>query len=370
MSKIKSDRKITWFPKFTTRNIAVMAILAALSYVLYMFVKFPLPFIFPGFLDMQFSDLPALLGGFSLGPIPGALIIAIKCLLKLPATTTAGVGELADLIIGICNVVPAAIFYQFHKSKKGAILALVIGILSSMVAALLANRFILIPFFADKYGMDAVVGMVKALYPDVNSQNFYSYYLPLAALPFNALRSIFCALLTYFTYKPLSRALHWEQQAAKKRGQKDKDSVEKGIYKTQEIDYNNNEIISESEKQTEQIAFEYAKTLKKGDVVLLSGDLGAGKTAFTKGVARYFGLDGVTSPTYAYLNVYGDFIYHYDCYRLSCGEDAERLGLTDYFGGQNICLIEWSENISDVLPKNVKKVKIEKIDKDKRKISL
>ena len=130
------------------------------------------------------------------------------------------------------------------------------------------------------------------------------------------------------------------------------------------------ELISNSAKQTEQIAFEYAKTLVKGDVVLLSGDLGAGKTAFTKGVAKYFGLDGVTSPTYAYLNVYGDLLYHYDCYRLSCGEDAERLGLTDYFNGDNICLIEWSENIEDALPDNCKRVIIEKLGEDKRKIIL
>ena len=130
------------------------------------------------------------------------------------------------------------------------------------------------------------------------------------------------------------------------------------------------ELISNSAKQTEQIAFEYAKTLVKGDVVLLSGDLGAGKTAFTKGVAKYFGLDGVTSPTYAYLNVYGDLLYHYDCYRLSCGEDAERLGLTDYFNGDNICLIEWSENIEDALPDNCKRVIIEKLGEDKRKIVL
>ena len=106
------------------------------------------------------------------------------------------------------------------------------------------------------------------------------------------------------------------------------------------------------------------------DVVLLSGDLGAGKTAFTKGVADYFGQGGVVSPTYTYLNVYGDFIYHYDCYRLSSGEDAERLGLTDYFGGENICIIEWSENIKDVLPENVKRVNIEKIGKNKRRITL
>ena len=130
------------------------------------------------------------------------------------------------------------------------------------------------------------------------------------------------------------------------------------------------EILSKSEKQTEEIAFEYAKTLVKGDVVILSGDLGAGKTAFTKGVARYFGLNGVTSPTYAYLNVYGDFLYHYDCYRLSCGEDAERLGLTDYFGGDNVCIIEWAENIEDVLPEKVKKVQIIKTEENARKIIL
>ncbi|MBQ8427159.1 MAG: tRNA (adenosine(37)-N6)-threonylcarbamoyltransferase complex ATPase subunit type 1 TsaE [Clostridia bacterium] len=130
------------------------------------------------------------------------------------------------------------------------------------------------------------------------------------------------------------------------------------------------EKISKSAIQTENIAFEYAKTLKKGDVVTLSGDLGAGKTAFVKGVAKYFGLDGVTSPTYAYLNVYGDILYHYDCYRMSCGEDAERLGLTDYFNGDNICLIEWAENIEDALPETVKTVKILKVSENERKIIL
>jgi tRNA threonylcarbamoyladenosine biosynthesis protein TsaE len=130
------------------------------------------------------------------------------------------------------------------------------------------------------------------------------------------------------------------------------------------------QFISKNEKETRKIAFEYAKTLKKGDVIILSGDLGAGKTAFTKGVAEFFNLDGVTSPTYAYLNVYGDFIYHYDCYRLSCGEDAVALGLTDYFNGDNICLIEWAENIEDVLPENVKEVIIEKIGNEERKITL
>ena len=130
------------------------------------------------------------------------------------------------------------------------------------------------------------------------------------------------------------------------------------------------ELLSQSKEQTEQIAFEYAKQLNKGDVVLLSGDMGAGKTVFVKGVAKYFGLSDVTSPTYAYLNVYGDLIYHYDCYRLTSGEDAEALGLTDYFYGTGVCVIEWSENIKSVLPSKVKIVEIKKIDENKREITL
>lgn len=130
-------------------------------------------------------------------------------------------------------------------------------------------------------------------------------------------------------------------------------------------------LFSENQAQTEKIAEDYAKTLKKGDVVLLRGELGAGKTAFVRGVARFFGLDGVVSPTYAYLNVYGDLIYHYDCYRLGSGEEAELLGLTDYFNGDNICFIEWAENIKDVLPENCKSVTINKTEKpDERTIEL
>nr|MBO4518349.1 tRNA (adenosine(37)-N6)-threonylcarbamoyltransferase complex ATPase subunit type 1 TsaE [Clostridia bacterium] len=126
--------------------------------------------------------------------------------------------------------------------------------------------------------------------------------------------------------------------------------------------------ISDSEQDTFNIAKKYAETLSRGDVVILSGDLGAGKTAFVKGVAAYFGISGVVSPTYAYLNVYGDFIYHYDCYRLSSGEEAEALGLTDYFYGDNICLIEWAENIADVLPEKVKTVKIAKTENPNERI--
>ena len=131
------------------------------------------------------------------------------------------------------------------------------------------------------------------------------------------------------------------------------------------------EVITNGANETIRVAEEYAKTLKKGDVVLLRGEMGAGKTAFTKGIARTLGItDEITSPTYAYMNDYDGILYHFDCYRLSSGEDAEALGLTDYFYGNGICVVEWSENISSVLPENVKIVTIEKLGDDKRKIIL
>lgn len=193
---------------FTTKNLTVISMLTAVSFVLYLVAKFPLPFIFPGFLDMQFSDLPALLGGFSLGPTAGGTIIVVKCLLKMPFSSTACVGELADILVGLANVIPSAIYYRYHRTKKGAVIAMVIGTFSAVIVSLFANAFILIPFFENAFGMNAIVNMVSTLYPNVNANNFFLYYLPLAVLPFNALRCGICAIITYYTYKPLSRIIN------------------------------------------------------------------------------------------------------------------------------------------------------------------
>lgn len=128
--------------------------------------------------------------------------------------------------------------------------------------------------------------------------------------------------------------------------------------------------ITKSREETIKFAEEYGKTLRDGDVLLLDGEMGAGKTVFTKGIALALGINAeITSPTYAYLNDYDGKLYHYDCYRLSSGEDAEALGLTEYFYGNGVCVVEWSENIADVLPDNCKRVKIEKIDLNTRKIT-
>lgn len=126
-----------------------------------------------------------------------------------------------------------------------------------------------------------------------------------------------------------------------------------------------------SAEETLALGEKYAKTLEKGDVVLLYGDMGAGKTAFTKGIAKGLGIEeNVSSPTYAYMNDYGGRLYHYDCYRLSSGEDAEGLGLTDYFYSDGVCVVEWPMNIADVLPKKNKKVTIIKTGDCTREITI
>ena len=117
--------------------------------------------------------------------------------------------------------------------------------------------------------------------------------------------------------------------------------------------------VSHGEKDTLAFAKEYAKSLCAGDVVCLEGGMGAGKTVFAKGVAQGLGIqEEVTSPTYAYVNAYGNKLFHFDCYRVESEAFAEALGFSEYFDMNGICLVEWSENIKGLLPKTVKRVKI------------
>ena len=128
--------------------------------------------------------------------------------------------------------------------------------------------------------------------------------------------------------------------------------------------------LSNSPAETEAFAKEYAKTLRAGDILILDGDMGAGKTAFAKGVAKGLGIEEeVTSPTYAYMNDYDGRLFHYDCYRIQSVEQAETLGLADYLDMGGICLIEWAQNIAPLLPKTVKRVMIKKLGENRREIT-
>ena len=114
------ERKNTLF--FTPTRIAVIALFAALAGVLYAF-GFPINVAFPFWLELNFSDIPALIGTFVLGPLSGGIIVFVKILVKLiiKGTSTVFVGELADLIIGLAFIVPAGLIYKKHRTFKGAL---------------------------------------------------------------------------------------------------------------------------------------------------------------------------------------------------------------------------------------------------------
>jgi len=128
---------------------------------------------------------------------------------------------------------------------------------------------------------------------------------------------------------------------------------------------------SKSLNQTIKIAKDFAKKLKGGDVLVLNGEMGAGKTAFTKGAAMALDIkDLITSPTFTLINAYkGKYnLYHFDMYRIKNIDEALETGILDCFNKDSICIIEWPEKIKDILPKNYYRVDIEIISENQRGI--
>ncbi len=193
--------------KSSTYKIVVIANLAALSTLLYFFVKFPLPFIFPAFLDIQFSNLPAILGGFMFGPVAGSAVVFVRFAIKVMsgASVTAAVGELGDLLIGLATVITSSLIYRKFHNKKGAIYASVAGMFAWIIMAVIANYFILVPFFIEFYlggEVSSFVSMLEVI-PGVNETNYMTRYILYTVIPFNILLSGIVYLLTFLVYKRL-----------------------------------------------------------------------------------------------------------------------------------------------------------------------
>lgn len=189
--------------RLKTRNIAVVGMLSAIALVLFLF-EIPLPFA-PSFYELDFSELPVLIGSFALGPVAGVAIELCKVLLKLviKGTTTAFVGDFANFIIGCSMVVPAAIIYHKFKTKKSAIASLITGTLIMTVFGSLFNAFYLLPAFANLYGMplDQIVALGQQVNGNINS---VATLVLFAVVPFNLLKGALLTVLTMLLYKHIS----------------------------------------------------------------------------------------------------------------------------------------------------------------------
>ena len=194
--------------RMNVKQMSMVGIMSAIKVILYYFVKFNLPF-FPPWLDIQVSELPALITGFAYGPFAGCLVILVRFVLKLPATITAGVGELADLVLGIAVVGISSLIYKKHKTIKGALVATGIGVGVGVVVSCFLNWLVLIPAYIYLAGfpLDALVGMLSYMPFEVTKENFMLAYVLVGALPFNLVRFILVYALTFLLYKRTHKLL-------------------------------------------------------------------------------------------------------------------------------------------------------------------
>ena len=189
--------------KLTVKQMTLIAVQSAISVILYYFVKFNVPF-FPPWLDIQVSEIPALITAFAYGPYAGSLVIFIRFVTKLPATITAGVGEVADLVLGVTLVCISSLMYRKNKTIKSALIGTVTGTLVCTVLACVLNWLVLIPAYIHLAGfsIEMLSGMMSYIpWFEVTPENFMLAYIFIGVLPFNLFRYVIVAIITFILYK-------------------------------------------------------------------------------------------------------------------------------------------------------------------------
>ena len=186
----------------SVRTISMTAMLSAVAYLL-AFVEFPVP-LSPSFARMDLSDFPALIGAFAFGPISGLLIELVKNTLQLMTTSTGGIGEIANFLMGASYVVAAGVIYKHHKTKKTAWIACISASFVMGIVAALANYFILLPLFETFMPLDQLIASFGAFLPFIHTKLDIVLF---NALPFNILKGLVIGGFTMLTYKRLTPIL-------------------------------------------------------------------------------------------------------------------------------------------------------------------
>ncbi len=193
--------------KISTQMIAQIGMLGAIATVLMLF-EIPLPFLAPSFYELDFSEVPVLIGSFAMGPLAGALIELLKIVLNflINGTITAGVGEIGNFLIGCSLCVPAGIIYKRSKTKKGALLGMAFGTVFMAVIGCFINACVLLPAYAAAFNwpIDQLVAMGTAINPSIDS---VFTFVVLAVAPFNLLKGVLVSVIVLCIYKKISPIL-------------------------------------------------------------------------------------------------------------------------------------------------------------------
>lgn len=184
------------------RYLTVTAMLSAVAFIL-MFLDFSVPFV-PAFIKMDISELPALIGAFSMGPVCGVAVCLIKNLLHLLITTTGGVGEFSNFLLGVVFVLPAGWIYKKKKTRKRAFFGSLAGAALMSVVSVFSNYFIVYPFYTMIMPIDKIIGMYQAIIPTVNG---LLECLIVFNMPFTFFKGMLSVGITFFIYKRISPIL-------------------------------------------------------------------------------------------------------------------------------------------------------------------
>lgn len=193
--------------KVNVRYIAVTAMLSAVAFIL-MFLDFPIPFLIPNFIKMDVSELPALVGAFAMGPMCGVLVCLVKNLLHLTITTTGGVGELANFLLGASFVLPAGLIYKKKKSRKSALTGSILGAAIMAAFSVLCNYFLTYPVYYNFMPKDMVLALYRAILPSMEN---VLQCLICFNMPFTFVKGLLSAGITFLIYKHISPILKGNQ---------------------------------------------------------------------------------------------------------------------------------------------------------------
>ena len=181
------------------RKLTVTAMLAAMSSVL-MFFSFSVPFM-PSFIKMDFSELPALIASFAIGPLSGAAVCLVKNLVNLFFTTTGGIGELSNFLLGVFFVVPAGIIYKIKKERLGAFIGSIVGAAAMAGLSVASNYFIVYPIYTKFMPLEAIIEAYQAIFSGVTS---LLDCLIIFNMPYTFLKGLCSVAITFLIYKHIS----------------------------------------------------------------------------------------------------------------------------------------------------------------------
>jgi len=186
--------------RLSVATMTRIAILAAAASILFL-IEIPIV----AFYKLDLSNIPVLLGAFSMGPVPGLIILALKSAIGLLHSSSAGVGELADFVMGAALIIPASVIYHRNKSRKNAIIGMAVGTVCMVIVGVLMNKWVMLPFYMGAFHMD-MDGIIKAA--GVAGVDSEWKLLLLVTGPFNLLKGVVLSIVTALIYKPLSPILH------------------------------------------------------------------------------------------------------------------------------------------------------------------